>query len=812
MKTDGTAANRIAGGERIAKAFSLKPETGSAGVSDRVVSCAVDAFFLSVFLIGLSGWMIRGLNLNISLISAVFIDVLIACALVFVYNINGKIGRLVKLGAIGAAAFFAVLSATVFRTGLHAVQNAFVDAVGRRFPYMFSFYSEPGSDAFRAAALYFVFLTVTLAAGLLGIYMVKKGNRLLLGVFIALLALLYAAAGIGPSGFWLALSLMSLLFLWLRGHAEKTSERRQRLALAESAVLTGCAAAALALIGSLMFAGKAAGPDSLTGKISGLKEAAVSRLTDHRYEGGSENLPGGDFRGLGSFESDDTPVFTVTMSDPQSYYLRGFTGGAYNGTGWEDPETEELWNGRDLFYWLHQDGFYAQEALADAAVSLGQTPEAENTNTVKIENTGASSRYCLVPYEYTGSRSEEGRELLDAQKIGDSGIVTRGFHGERTYEYTALASQITNYPRFTAALADEASLTDEGLAFRDDEGYYNEFVYKNYTALPEIMNSVCQDLLGDKNIPDGEKHTDYAEAKQNILFVLTEDYLYDEEMSSPWDGTDFVYDFLTFSKTGYSVHFASAAALMFRYYGIPARYVEGYLITPADRDAMKADEPYTVDRTHAHAWVEYYQDGVGWLPFEITPSYLDVMSQSETYQDISSLVPPQTENPPVEEPEEDEEDEEEDEEEKFDWILLIEILLVIAISLFLLTLIGFLVWVIWKRKKTREYQQAIAGADNNAAIQALFEYAMNILSVTGLKIKNVSLFKYEKPLRKVFGDDLAEDYAASAAIRQEAVYSDHVMSDEARQVVSDFREDVWNRVYSMGGFVERFQLKYIYFL
>ena len=812
MSADGKTANSIQGGGRKAKAFSLRAETGSEKVSDRVFSGAVDVFFLSVFLTGLSGWMIRGLNLNISFIPAVIIDLCIACALVFLYNTNGKIGRLVKICAAGVTALFAILSATVFKTGLHAVQNALVDAVGKRFPYMFSFYEETGSDSFRAAALAFVFVTVMLAAGLLGVYLVRKGNRLLLGVFIALLTLLYAAAGIGPSGFLLAFSLMSLVFLWLRGHGEKTSERSQRLALAESAALIGCAAAVLALAGSLLSAGRTTGPDSLEGRIAGLKEAAAARIMDYRYSGGSENLPGGDFRGLSSFESDDTPVLTVTMSEPQSYYLRGFTGGTYTGTGWADPEPEELWAGRDLFYWLHQDGFYAQEALSDAAVALGQVPESDNTNTVTVTNTGASSRYCYVPYEYTGSRSEEGRMLLDAQKIGDSGIVTGGLHGERTYTYTALTSQITNYPHFTAALSDEASLTEEGLAFRDDEGYYNEFVYKNYTALPEIMNSVCQDLLGEKNIPDGEKHTDYAEAKQNILFVLTEDYLYDEEMSSPWDGSDFVYDFLTFSKTGYAVHFASAAALMFRYYGIPSRYVEGYLITPADQKAMKADEPYTLDRTHAHAWVEYYQDGVGWLPFEITPSYLDVMSQSETYQDISALVPPQTENPPVEEPEEDEEEEEEEEEEPFDWILLIEILLIAAISLFLLTLIGFLVWVIWQRKKTREYQKAIAGADNNAAIQALFEYAMNILSVTGLKIKNVSLFRYEKPLRKVFGDDLAEDYAASAAIRQEAVYSDHVMSDEARKVVADFREDVWNRVYTMGGFVERFQLKYIYFL
>ena len=53
---------------------------------------------------------------------------------------------------------------------------------------------------------------------------------------------------------------------------------------------------------------------------------------------------------------------------------------------------------------------------------------------------------------------------------------------------------------------------------------------------------------------------------------------------------DFTKNFLTKSKIGHSIHYATAAALMFRYYGIPSRYVEGYLITPDDvKDKNKGD-------------------------------------------------------------------------------------------------------------------------------------------------------------------------------------------------------------------------------
>mgnify|MGYP000240144033 FL=1 len=31
----------------------------------------------------------------------------------------------------------------------------------------------------------------------------------------------------------------------------------------------------------------------------------------------------------------------------------------------------------------------------------------------------------------------------------------------------------------------------------------------------------------------------------------------------------------------------------------------------------------TLDENHAHAWAEYYLDGVGWIPFEVTPGYID---------------------------------------------------------------------------------------------------------------------------------------------------------------------------------------------
>lgn len=78
-------------------------------------------------------------------------------------------------------------------------------------------------------------------------------------------------------------------------------------------------------------------------------------------------------------------------------------------------------------------------------------------------------------------------------------------------------------------------------------------------------------------------------------------------------------------KTGYDVQYAAAAVMMFRYYGIPSRYVEGYLLTPETVKEAGTAETVTVSQKYAHAWPEIYLDGIGWIPVEVTPKYENVM-------------------------------------------------------------------------------------------------------------------------------------------------------------------------------------------
>jgi hypothetical protein len=73
--------------------------------------------------------------------------------------------------------------------------------------------------------------------------------------------------------------------------------------------------------------------------------------------------------------------------------------------------------------------------------------------------------------------------------------------------------------------------------------------------------------------------------------------------------------FLFDVKTGYCEQFATAEILMLRSLGIPARLATGY--TTGDYDAVLNQA--VVRERDAHAWVEVFFAGHGWVPVDPTP-------------------------------------------------------------------------------------------------------------------------------------------------------------------------------------------------
>ena len=71
--------------------------------------------------------------------------------------------------------------------------------------------------------------------------------------------------------------------------------------------------------------------------------------------------------------------------------------------------------------------------------------------------------------------------------------------------------------------------------------------------------------------------------------------------------------FVTETHRGYCQHFAGAMALMLRYLGIPARVAAGFA------SGTYSNGQWTLTDHDAHAWVEVWFRGYGWLPFDPTP-------------------------------------------------------------------------------------------------------------------------------------------------------------------------------------------------
>jgi transglutaminase-like putative cysteine protease len=83
-------------------------------------------------------------------------------------------------------------------------------------------------------------------------------------------------------------------------------------------------------------------------------------------------------------------------------------------------------------------------------------------------------------------------------------------------------------------------------------------------------------------------------------------------------GPDPVLDFLFVNKSGHCEYFATGMVLLARAAGIPARFVAGYRVAEETPFGY-----YVVRERNAHAWVEAWVPGAGWVPRDPTPeSYL----------------------------------------------------------------------------------------------------------------------------------------------------------------------------------------------
>ena len=340
-------------------------------------------------------------------------------------------------------------------------------------------------------------------------------------------------------------------------------------------------------------------------------------------------LSNGRLGGISSIRPDYQTDLIVTFV-PFAYdslYLRAFVGLEYTGSQWCRPgkeiSTPYKYPIIEDYTLYHDTCTYGESVILSAMMDQDVIPSMSAT--MMIENVDAAPAFIYTPYyalplEDYASVTKENTLLGVMPPAGEK--ITLQY-----IPYSPSQTDLTN-----RSLQEYNRYTEQ--SHRSVLETYQTECYDNYLQIPDELVAELSKFQQEIGTSD-----DLTTQIFMIREFLTTHYTYDMSPGTTPRNSDFVLYFLNEQKRGYCAHFASAATLLFRSYGIPARYVEGYVADPlaiserAQATEYKYDDFFQgenilgtsnvvdveINDGDAHAWVEIFVDGFGWVPIEVTP-------------------------------------------------------------------------------------------------------------------------------------------------------------------------------------------------
>lgn len=599
--------------------------------------------------LGLCLFLVSGFSLNAApglLYGGIVLECLIFT--VFYYD-NWLTGARVA----GAAALTLATTVTVlfqqqaFVSGFSQLACAVLEQMNSTYngDYMIPLVTEVPKNV--SIFLLLIFVPIT---AYLGAFVVKSTDTMLVGIFVfpvvALLMLLSASPST-LSMVFLLLGILSVLAsdrvgyrrsLWGKKDSWEWKQnwlRRQKISAVSAACI--CLAGLVLMVPSVVvlmpglsipLAHTVPFAESVEGHVA---EAILSYMPEI-YKG-EMSAPISTFGGGVSDGSlNDTAGYLIsgvedlslscTKKPQETIYLRGFIGGSYEQNQWKQPEERVFssaaanWSTEgDASIYLYNLPFLRmlyEENEAGVGSSMAE---------LTVVRLNANDQYTYTPY---GSYLNEYYQVSG----GDGGVNGQSVQDD-IFSFYFRSDQM-------ATLEEEFFLQNESALDRLERSY-SAYAKEHYRAVPEGFEELQEQC-------DAAKLSD-ADVEEIIAYVqsyLTQNYTYSLALSDIPEGKDAIAYFLNESKTGCSPHFASAATIMFRMLGIPARYVVGYAASESLFTAQ-SDGTYTavLQSDNAHAWTEIYISGTGWLPVETTPGQLGMVQEVEFYG--SQLSPENTE-------------------------------------------------------------------------------------------------------------------------------------------------------------------------
>lgn len=288
------------------------------------------------------------------------------------------------------------------------------------------------------------------------------------------------------------------------------------------------------------------------------------------------------------------PVFRVTADTDGLLYLQVKSFGDYEGQSWADAPD---------FAGAAEEGFSPR---TQAAIRL--TDAGAAVHTLVLERMRGDF---AVPYYYLGA---------DGECTVTDTAVTGG--GDKIYTLTYCRDDDPDM----SGLGGGRALS------------YNRYAQDTYLALPAQVKGYFTDMARENGLllPQNSSVQEKLAAVDKAAALIRDAAEYNLYYDRALDGEAFVaVSFLTTYRQGICSHFASAATLLLRAMGLPARYTIGYLAETA------AGETVAVTTDDAHAWVEVWLDNIGWIPVEVTGTTQDMKSLNTGVPDgtAGTLIP-----------------------------------------------------------------------------------------------------------------------------------------------------------------------------
>ena len=306
-------------------------------------------------------------------------------------------------------------------------------------------------------------------------------------------------------------------------------------------------------------------------------------------------------------------LVTTDTAPTETIYLRGFIGADYDGTSWQ-PGDAAAFDSAAANWKTDGSARLDIANLPFLRAALGGAEPQQMT----VQRIHANDAYTFSPY----NAYFNDYYLLD----GDGAAAGQTVQDDIFYYF----------PRKQAAELLAARADGDASVLDRLENAYAAYVQARYMEVPagEGYDAICEELqalLKERKLKDD----DLDGRRALVRSWLNERCRYSADAAAS-ARTDPVLCFLNESHAGNSTQFASAAVLLCRMVGLPARYVVGYaapqsLFTAADDGNCRA----VLQDDNAHAWAEIYLAGHGWTPLEVTPGMAAELTEGELAADAA---------------------------------------------------------------------------------------------------------------------------------------------------------------------------------